>query len=172
MSDQKNNPPTFKDAENRVWTIKLTLSLLDQVLAATQVDLTPDDHDPSTITALLFETRKLGAVLWECCRAQASAAGVDQAAFKDAVDGEVLLKGWEALVDAIYFFIQNRNQKLAEAMREAIEAQLRVMETGAAAMAQTIKSNETTEGLRKAGERIATELQGEMTKALDSFATS
>lgn len=165
-------PPVFQDAKKNSWTINLTIGLLNRVLENNQVDLAPDNNDASPILGLLFQRNKLCDVAWTCCKAQADEKGVTRDDFLDAIDGNVIMKCWEALVDAIAFFIQSRSQKLAEAFLEAVEAGLKVLGMGAELTIKSIKSQQTDQALKKAAERIGQEMQNEIQKALEESAMS
>lgn len=115
---------------------------------------------------LLFNYSKLGAVLWAICEENATTQGVSRDDFMDAMDGEALIKGWEAIVDAIVFFIQSQSPKMAAAVKESIEAELRVLEAGAEAMFRTIKSQATDEGLKQAIATLEATMQREVSQSL------
>lgn len=176
MSDQElpqvTSPPTFQDAEQRTWTVKLTLDLLDRVLMSTQIDLAPDNADVSAFCELLSQPRKLGGVLWACIQKQAESTGVDRESFLEAIDGKVLMDGWEAVRDAIHFFTQSRSPKTAESIRAAIDAELKMMEAGAQVIIETIKSEATDEALKKKVAEIGRHMQGEIKKALGGPVTN
>lgn len=162
LAEKPTQSPTFNDAANRTWQVKLNLSLLDAVLANTQVDLAPSNSDVSPVLGLLFDDRKLGAVLWHCVQEQAKQRQVDRASFFGSLDGETLKSGWGAVVDAIVFFTQSKSQKMADALREAIEAQMRLVEAGASKIIETLKSQATDEAMKTALEKMGRDLQTEI----------
>lgn len=164
--------PSFKDGADHVWTVNPTLGLIDRVLEKTRVDLLPDDMDPSVITGLLFNARRLGAVLWEFCRDQAANVGVEHEAFLNALDGAAITRGWGALVDGIYFFTQSQSPKVAKQWMGLIEAQMKVIEAGAVEVAGAIGSEQTNEAIRAAigeiGKEMKREIQEELAKSVTS----
>lgn len=124
------------------------------------------------MTNLLFDPRKLGVVLWECCKKQAEANSVSRESFLEAMDGDALASGWGAVVDAIVFFTRSRSQPLAETIQKAIEAQMRVIETGAAALQKAMDGQRTAAAIQGAASKLEIELEETIEKACASFATS
>lgn len=164
-------PPTFPDANGRRWTIKLTLGLIEGVQERCGIDLAPDDNDISPVAGLLFNTRKLGGLLWECCRKQAEADGIDREAFFEALDEDALSAGWGAVVDAIVFFIHSKSPKVAESVRLAVEAQMQLLEAGAEQMQKAMQSDVTKQGIAEALDQIGRQMQSELNQALTQAAT-
>lgn len=164
-------PPTFEDDKGREWTIKLTLQSLERVLTATQVDLAPEDYNMDAVTSLLSKPRKLGDVLWACCERNADLMSVDRGEFLDGMSGRALAAGWEALVDAIVFFIQSHSPKMAAAVHETIEKELAMLEKGAEAMIRTLKSEATDQQMKEAVVEIEKTMQGYVKKALGRSVT-
>ena len=163
-------PPTFHDSQGRDWTIKLSGELIENVLTATQVDLVPDDHDYIPVVNLVASHRKLGAVLWECVKRQAESHEVDRSAFIEALDGPAYLKGWEALVDAIHFFIRSLSAKRADQFLAVVEAGMKVMEAEAETAVEIINSQTTDEALKEAVGKIKAQMQSELAQELASSA--
>lgn len=185
MSDQKQilKPPTFHDSKERTWTIKLTGELIDAVQAATQIDLVPDDQDFIPVINLVASHRKLGAVLWECVKAQAAsltvADGDDKperpfarADFMAGLEGDTYALGWEALVDSIHFFIHFLSPKRAEQFLAIIEAGMKVVEAQIATTCQVIQSDTTDQALKEFVETIKVEMQSELKKELANSAAN
>lgn len=165
-SKPSNSPPTFADSDGRVWTIKLSLGLIDRVQSATQIDLAPEDNNVSPITQLIFQSRLLGQVLWECCRPAAESAGVSREEFVDRLDPESLAAGWGALQEAVIFFIHSKSPAVAVATRRAMEAEMQVVEAGARQMIATLESTTTEKALKEAIGRIGREMQEGITTGL------
>lgn len=167
-----NTPPTFQDQQKNLWTVKLTLGLIDEVLTETGVDLLPENHDVSPIINLWFDARKLGTLLWCLCRRQAESKKIDQAAFLDVMDASTLKAGWGAMADAIIFFIQKtQGEKSAEAIEKLIEAQMRVLEAGVAELIATIEASEVDQAMRETARRIGAEMKAGILRELESGAT-
>lgn len=171
-TENPTSPPQFQDSHNRQWTVRLSLSLADRVYESTQVDLLPDSNDLSAITALTSKYRKLGAVLWECCKAQADEQGVSRESFMESLDGSALASGWGALVDAIVFFIRQESPKKADAVAATIEKLMEAVEAEAEMMLSVVRSEKTQESLNRVVAESGEKMQSELTKALDSFAGS
>lgn len=168
-------PPTWKDSAGRLWTIKLNLQLLDDVLATTGVDLVPEGKNVSSVTALLLNHRALGSVLWALTRDQAvrvqvpsnngdAAHPLTEREFKQSLEADQLHEGWEAIVDAILFFIQSQSPGLAQATKEVIDAEVDVMEAGAQEILATLRSQEVSGAINDAAARLGKEMK-EMTIA-------
>ena len=165
-------PPTFRDRDNRIWTIDLSLDLADRVLTATQVDLLPDDNDPSKVVDLIFRRKRLGSVLWECCREQAEGIDVDREHFFKALDGKALTSGWGALIDSIIFFTQQASPTVARQIAELVEAEMRVIEAGATEIVSVIQSSETSTAIQDAVTAIGNDLRSRMAEELVNSVTN
>jgi hypothetical protein len=171
MADQKEvaAPPTFK-AGGRVYTIDLNLGLIDSVLAATQLDLAPDNGDYHEVSLLLLNPRKLGNVLWACCNAQADSNGVDRDAFLAALDKDALTNGWGALADAVVFFTPNKI--VANQAAEMIEAQVRMIEAQAKEVAKSFSSPEVAKAMQEVIEEQGASLREGIREEFDKSVTS
>lgn len=166
-----NTPPTFQDQQKNLWTVKLTLGLIDEVLAETGTDLLPENHDVSPIINLWFYPRKLGALMWCLCRKQAESKKIDKDAFLGVMDASTLKAGWGAMADAIIFFIhQTQGEKSAEAIEKLIEAQMRVIEAGVAELIATIESSEVNQAMKATASRIGAEMKTGIIRSLESGA--
>lgn len=168
MSDPEkktvNSPPQFTDSEGSNWSIKLTIGLTDRILEEAQLDLIPDDMDVQPIMGLLFQNRKLTKILWLCIERQAELNDVDQEAFKARCDAETLTNGWGALVDAVIFFIRQKNETLGEAIAETIEAQMQLIGAGANQLLATLKNPETKKTLQRSADSLGKQMRDEMNK--------
>lgn len=152
-------PPVFRDDAGRDWTIRLSVQAADDVLEQTQVDLLRTDNETSQLTGLLFDPRKLSAVLWALCRKQAEAKDINQTQFREGLEADGLTKGWEAICNAVVFFIRRQSPKMGEAVEKIIEAQLKVIETGTIEILKTIESQEVDAAVKATTKRIAEELK-------------
>jgi hypothetical protein len=162
----------FFDSEHRTWMIDLKLATIDAIKANTQVDLIPDNNDCSKIAELCFDSRKLAAVLWDCIREQAESKQIDRKLFYSALDGTSLARGWEALVDAIVFFIRQQNPQQAAMVEEMIRVQFKVMEAGAVEMIKRMSSEETDKAIRDLLNRLGEEMQQGIAEALENSASN
>jgi hypothetical protein len=164
------SPPTFADSLETVWQIKLTGDLIDSVQAATQIDLMPDNGDYTPVINLIKSHRKLGAVLWACVERSAQTNGIDRAQFFQSLDAPTYLKGWEALLDAIYFFIRALSQTQSEAFLAMVEATMKVNAAEAETQIELLRSQSTDESLKEAVEKIKARMQDELKKEFASYA--
>jgi len=159
----------WNDSEQRTWTIKPTVGLLEQVKTATKIDLSPDDNNlsvVSVITELLFQSRKLGEVLWQCCKDDAESRNISRDIFYRALDGEALTAGWGALIDAVVAFAEWKDKQLGNAIREAIETQMRVIGVSIEAMNAAIKSEATADAIANAVETFKVDIQRDLISEL------
>ena len=167
-----HQPPTFQDQAKNLWTVKLTLGLVDDVLAETGIDLLPQNNDVSPIINLWFDPRKLGLVLWQLCKVQAESRKIDQSAFSKLLDAPAMKAGWGAMADATIFFIQQtQGQKSAEAVEKVIEAQMRVIEAGVVELIATIESSEVNEAVKQTAIRIGAEMKAGLIQQLANGAS-
>lgn len=123
--------------------------------------------DVSVVMDLLFDRRKLGAVLWSCVASQAREQETTEADFLNTLDGDALTAGWGALVDAIVFFTPSQSRG---AMQAAIEAQVEALEKGVEALVEVAQSEQTSESLKIVSQKMRDEMQAGMSKALGEFA--
>lgn len=166
MTKTIDKPPQFTDAQGRAWTIRLSVQALDDVQDITGLAILPEGKDAQTLTGLLFNVRKLSSVLWVLCRRQAEAVGVDERAFREGLEAESLTKGWEAIYDAVIFFIRQQSPGLAAAMAEVVQAEMRVVEAGAVEMVEVLKNSEVGASLSQATKDIAAELKRDLLQQL------
>lgn len=167
---QPPTTPTFRDAAGRSWSIRLTLGLIETVLDETTVDLIPDNCDVTNLTGLLFDPRKLSRVLWACVKQQANDVTVEQ--FRDAMDGDALLQGWNTLIEAVLFFTRSRSEPLAAAIEEAIETAMKIVEQGTAAAIAMMRSEETERVISDTVAEAGREMHKGLASALAGSATS
>jgi hypothetical protein len=166
--EPKTSPPSFRDAANRLWTLRPTLGQFDAIQDATGVDLLADGAGgASPVMALIFDRRKLSDVLWAACKPQADSQEITRASFRDALDGETLSGGWAALIDAVVFFTPSHSRA---ALRAQLDAELAASEQGLLAIAEVAASQETDKEIRKAIGKLKDEMQASLPAALESVA--
>lgn len=139
--------------------------------AQTKIDLVPDDQDYAPVITLITSHRKLSAVLWECVKKQAE-PDIDRAAFLSEMDGATFAKGWEALVDAIHFFIHSLNPKRAESFMAMVEATMKVVEAEAQTQIEVIQSRSTDEALKDAVKGIKERMEKDLAKGFANCAAN
>jgi hypothetical protein len=125
---------TFKDNQNREWTIRLDFALLQAIRDGAQVDLGNIEELAKTWAGLLYDDAKSLLVVWIAVERAASAQSVDKSTFLQAMDGESLEQALVALGAAIESFTQPRkrgmverairgvNEGMAKAVKQAEEA--------------------------------------------------
>lgn len=165
-------PPTFQDSEKRTWSINLTLELINSAIEHEQVSLTMDEESIGQVMGLLFDDQKLGSVLWLCIRRQAETKQIDRDGFFAALDGAALADGWEALRQAIVFFIRSRSPSRAAALNELIEKQMELIEAGQGVMLKTLQGSNVKEAMDKVTNTLGSDMEKEVKKLLDNFAMS
>lgn len=164
-----DKPPTFRDDAGRDWTLRLTTQSIDDVLDLTQVELIPEGENVSSVIGLCLNHRLLAKVLWCLCKKQAEAKQIDERSFKEGFEATALSKGWGALVDAILFFIQEtRGLGLAKAFQEIVEAEMRVIEAGAAEMLQVLQASEVDAAMKDTAKRIGEQMKEDILSQLAS----
>lgn len=155
--------------------------MIDEVAAATQIDLLPEDNDFTAIFGLVTSHRLLGAVLWHCCQEvaksvpsdpkQPDSPPVDRKSFFNALGSDALVSGWGALLDAVRFFIlQTRGEQAAVAFDAQLAAATKLREAENRVLATTLKSTQTSQQMDRAIDRVGEEMQGEMDRLLETFA--
>ena len=112
---------TFTDKAGRTWMLDARLGTLKRVKALLGVD----PLDVGTFANILESELFLGDVLWAFCREQAERLGIDQTAFEEAIDGDVLGEAAEALIGELLDFF--RHPKHA-AKREVLQTLLRLQQ--------------------------------------------
>lgn len=150
------------------YPLKLTVAKADRLLELEQVDLLAEDAS-NVLTELLFDQRRLAAVLWRLCEGQADGHGISRDAFNEHLDSDTLAAGWGAVVDAVTFFIPSHRR---QAFTLTLERQMAVIEQGAKAVAKVIQSDETSQSIERTVAGMASEAQAEITKTLDGSAWS
>lgn len=166
--NQPNSPPTFQDGAGRSWTLKLTLGLIEHVQESTGVDLLAESES-SPLVGILFDQRKLSRVLWCCLEKQAQHNEVPRDDFIDSLDGEALTAGWEALFNAVLFFIPPQARAVVQAN---FDAQMAAVEQGIKAMVEVAESQETDQAIRQAIGKIKREMQADLPRQLASSVSS
>lgn len=162
-----NQPPTFTDSAERVWTIKLTVGLIEQVQERLQFDLVPDDCDATPLVELWNSIKRMGDLLWALVENQAEARGVTRSDFLNALDNEAIPAAWGALCDSIVFFIQRyKSERAAGLFLAAVEAGMKVKEEEAGAIIRTIQSSTTDEAIKKKVRAIEQAMQKELVEEL------
>lgn len=152
---------TWKDSEGRTWDVTISVALLDSIKKQTQLDLAPDNYDVSTLVGLKFQSRKLAQILYIC--AGESIARDD---FMGAIDGDVLIAGWRALVDDVIAFYAAMNPGIAEPLHALIQAQLNANDKLCDEAIAMIRSVTTEQAMQAKISKVADEMQAALVKKL------
>ena len=167
-----NTPPTFPDSAGRVWTIKLTLGLIEEVQEKLQFDLVPDNCDATPLVELWNEKKRMIDLLWAVCEEQAEDKQVTRSMFLKSLDAETIPAAWGALCDSIVFFIQGfKSERAGGLYLAAVEAGMRVKAEEAGALIRTIQSSTTDEAIKKKVRAIEQSMQKELVEELGKLPT-
>ena len=126
----ENRPlPTFQDAENHEWTLRLTKGRSRAILETCGIDF-GQIHDGKVFVDLTTSDEKLAQVLWILCEAQAQTRGITPEEFAELLDGDTLDAAMEAVVEATISFTRRPIRAAVEkVIRKTIEAQAAGMKT-------------------------------------------
>jgi hypothetical protein len=94
---------SFKDTDNRTWSLELNVATLKRVKSLTEVDLL-NIQDGSTLMELSRNPMQLVDVLWAIVMPQAQPMGVNDEQFGTALGGMALRDASEAFLEAITNF--------------------------------------------------------------------
>ena len=96
-------PSVFKDATGREWTVAISVATVSRVRSLAKVDIM-DAIEGKLIPTLMGDVVLLCNVLYAVCKPQADAAGITDEQFGEALLGDALAAGEEALMEAIVDF--------------------------------------------------------------------
>jgi GH25 family lysozyme M1 (1,4-beta-N-acetylmuramidase) len=150
--------PKFSDNAGREWNVSLNVGLARQVYAAHGVDLL-DESSSTELPGLLLRKLKLAGILWELVATQATAAGVTQDSFFNAMDSAALAAGYGALVDAFVSFCQPASQ---DAVRRVVEAQTEALAESGRRMAALASGPEATAAIARIVDQATAEVKAEL----------
>lgn len=110
-------PSTFTDTAGRVWAVTINTETVKRVRSLLGVDLM-EFIDGTLMAKLMSDVILLVDVLFSVCKPEADARGVSDVQFGEAMDGDVIQAGEEALAEAL-FRISHPSRR--EAARKAWE---------------------------------------------------
>lgn len=171
QNGQPTSPPTtFSDAAGNVWSIKLTLGLIDEVQEATQVDLVPDDCNLGPLASKALSAKEWSTLLWLCIRKQAEARGITQKDFVSELDADTLAQSAEALGEAIRFFIQRtKGKEMAEATIGTYHKSMDLMNQAAQAILENMESPKSKQVFKDFVTEAIKGQQAEMKRGLEKL---
>lgn len=118
----------FKDENGRPWTLSINIGTVKKVRGLAKVDLL-DLRDGNLFNDLSSDPVKLGDVLWVLCETEATAAGIDEIQFAQALAGDALDAATNALLEEIVdFFPKAQREILRKALATGRQMQERQME--------------------------------------------
>jgi hypothetical protein len=98
---------SFKDADGREWTLRLTVGLIDDARDQLGIDLWKVTSDAAAAVEPLYaDVRKLVGLLWLLAERQAERAGVTPEGFGRAMDAAALDAAVDALFEALSCFFR------------------------------------------------------------------
>jgi hypothetical protein len=104
--------PTFKDEQNREWSINIRVGSLDRIKSMTGIDfLDMDDLEQSLMTKLLNDPVTIGGVAWAAIFPQAQQAGVSREQFLDALLPATALQIRDILMKELPDFFLEEDQR-------------------------------------------------------------
>lgn len=126
---------TFTDNAGREWRLLGNFGNYRRVHADTGVRLDDIGTENRKSLEQLSDAFTLGAVLWSMVEPEAEGRGVTPEQFAEAIDGTVLDKAYEALLEEMIFFCRPRMRQVLEmALRKVREADGKIQAAAAAAI--------------------------------------
>ncbi|HMN97426.1 MAG TPA: hypothetical protein PKC43_06280 [Phycisphaerales bacterium] len=113
-------PTSFSDTAGRVWTPEVNVAAVKRVRARLGVDLI-DLDDGKLIGRLSTDPIFLADVLYVVCELQATAAGVSDEAFGEALAGEPIEHAATALLESLVSF--SPSTRIQAALRQVLTVQ-------------------------------------------------
>ena len=151
---------TFKDSTGREWFIKVVVDAIERIR---EIGIDLGDITGATMRRLLADDVLLVRTLWLLCEAQADRDGITPAQFGEAMLGDALDDGYEALRGSLDDFFPRRKRDYWRRMLAVEqEAQAEAMEVGLAALDDPVNKAEMSLALK---ERVREEIH----KALKSL---
>lgn len=121
----------FKDAENREWSVDITVGTLRRIRELSGINLaTPAAlANGDTMGRLSDDLVLLSDVLYAAVKPQADAKGLDKEQYTDAIRGDAINDGTYALLYALAdFFPKVQGQLFARLLDASKEAQAKAIE--------------------------------------------
>lgn len=113
---------TFPDLSQRSWTIRLNFANLRTIRDATGVDLGKPVDFGRSWAELLSDDDKALTALWLAIEPQATAQGIDNAAWLESMNGECVETALEAMSEAVINFTQPQKRGMVEDALEVMKA--------------------------------------------------
>ena len=102
----------FRDAENREWTVSITVATLRRLKQELQTDLMKVLDDDCRLLAEFYDNPvRLVELLYVICELQIQQSDVSPEQFAEGFSGDVLMTATGALIEAIADFFPNPKQR-------------------------------------------------------------
>jgi len=123
----------FRDRQGREWTPRLTYLIVRNIKQRTGVSILEIADKTEGLVAAFDRIENFSKVLFASVEREAAKASVTEDDLMDALDGELVEKASEALLDAIVEYFPERKKKLLrktwEKASEAVEkAEIKILE--------------------------------------------
>jgi len=150
---------TFKDADGREWTVKVTVDVIERVR---EIDVDLGDLTTATIKRLAMDDVLLVRTLWLICEQQADARSISPGQFGEAMVGEPLETAFDALRGSLEDFFPPRKRAFWTAMVEAdLASQAQALQIGM----ETLENRELREQFGQAmRDRVKAEIGTQLTR--------
>ena len=110
---------SFKDSGGRTWALAINIDTVKRVKSLVQVDLTDmTAGDPPLVARLGIDVILLCDVLYAVCKPQADKEGVSDEQFGQAMGGDALVLGQQALMEELTDFFQKLGRREVARMIE------------------------------------------------------
>lgn len=132
--------PTFRDAKDREWSLRLTVGNCREIRDTCHIDF-GEITDGKCFVELGTSIEKLYQVLWVLCEKQAESRSVTPEDFAESFDGDVLDDAQDALMEAVTLFTR---RSMRTAMEKMIRATTKAVPEGMKTLEAWIEANDET----------------------------
>lgn len=145
---------TFKDSIGKAWSMAVTVAALERIRDMAGVDFgEPAGTSPTAVQRLRNDPVVAAAACWAVLQPQASAKGLEQAAFYERVSGKVFSAMMTAFWEGIYDFFLYARPQIATEIVESARAELKTMDGEAARPERSGKASTSSRASRASTRR-------------------
>lgn len=137
---------TFKDSLGRVWEIEINVTTIRRVRGLAGVDLL-EMAGGTLATRLASDPLLLADVLFAAVELQAKSAGVSKEAFEEALDGDAVNAGADALVEELIGFFPASRRILFQTLIKKSRTVMEEMEKQAQKEAESPEMDEAIKSI-------------------------
>lgn len=142
------------------YVVRLDLAAADRVLTHTQIDLLKIDESGAGVFGLYENPRVAAVVLWQVVEPEARTHGCSQVDFLDSLDGEIIERGVDALVQALIDFFPQSKRPALEALRSQVQALQKMASARVEQILKTGRVSQIAESkMRELEEKIEDQLE-------------